>query len=201
MSKSSNQIQISLLDNINSEEKQMVYGVVAFSNLISSAGHFFTKKDLVDLSMSFMKNVQQGKAFFDTHHDRKPIDAYIVESFITESKDKNNSQFPSDAWVIGIKVDDSGTWEQVKSKDINSFSATFEADLTQEVVEYEVPTVIAGVTETEGDHSHTYVLVLDDNGNILSGKTNEVDGHYHDVYYIGSTGEGSGHAHRFYTSY
>ena len=46
-------------------------------------------------------------------------------------------------------------------------------------------------------HTHRVVVIVDRDMNVLRGKTDEVDGHVHDVITVGVVDEADGHTHKF----
>lgn len=111
-----------------SEELQVVYGIVYEPNMADSDGDYMTAETIIKAAHNFMVASRE----IDRNHSESPLACFPVESFIAR---KGDSQFPEGAWVLGVKIVDRALWEEVKSGKYKSFSlqATCEIGETREL--------------------------------------------------------------------
>jgi hypothetical protein len=64
-------------------------------------------------------------------------------------------------------------------------------------VEMDVPSVLAGMTQKNEDHTHDFLVAYDPTGKFLGGKTSETGDHFHVIKRGTATEESNGHSHRF----
>jgi hypothetical protein len=133
----------------------------------------------------------------DIQHDLSESGCQVVESFIAR---KDWEPWVEGAWVMGVKCTDS-IWKAVKSGELNGFSFYGTSKKVPAKVLVEVAKQIAGITELNTEeilppHSHTFVLNLDNTGDIVSGKTDLVMEHSHIIKHGTATEEELDHRHR-----
>jgi hypothetical protein len=96
-----------------------------------------------------------------------------------------------------IKDDD--LWDQIMNHELNGFS--YQALVSMAGVEIDLPALssVTGVTEADpiDGHSHHFFVMLDDDGKIISGGTDETNGHTHDIRNHTFTGMADNHVHLF----
>jgi hypothetical protein len=132
----------------------------------------------------------------DTSHDNVPNGSYPVETFIAREGDPD---YTPGAWVMGVKIEGEDTWQRVLRGELNGFS--FQSLVVPKLVEvvYEVVRDHVGETEPAADdHNHTYFVVLDEQGSVVGGYTDNVDGHSHSIRRASVTELAEGHNHRFF---
>lgn len=96
------------------ESRRMVYGVVYAPDQVDSQGDFADRFVIEQAAHAFMKNAKTGQV--DQNHDFKPLEgAYVAESWIIRGDGGEFSDWMSNAWAVGIKIDDDTTWELIKS--------------------------------------------------------------------------------------
>ncbi|ANO57654.1 hypothetical protein [Vibrio phage vB_VhaS-a] len=130
----------------------------------------------------------------DTMHDREKNGSFVVESFIAREGDP---MFITGAWVVVIHVVDVELWEQVKAGDYRGVSLDFSFEYEFVEYEIEIPDVIEGMTENEDGHKHKFYVRLDDNGQLIGGYTDIVNGHMHYIMRGTKTELAHGHEHTY----
>lgn len=175
------------------EDKQLAYGEVYVPMIPDSQGDFMTAVEIEKMSHQFMKDgLLRG---VDTQHDLQDNGAVVVESFIAR---KDDPDFIHEAWVAAVWVPDE-IWPLVKSGELGGFSMYGSGERTPTMITIEIPDngIIKGDTDTAEDHTHTYFVKYDDEGNFLGGETNAVDGHSHKIIKGTTTEKADDHRHRF----
>lgn len=175
------------------EDKQLAYGEVYVPMIPDSQGDFMTAVEIEKMSHQFMKDgLLRG---VDTQHDLQDNGAVVVESFIAR---KDDPDFIHEAWVAAVWVPDE-LWPLVKSGELGGFSMYGSGERTPTMITIEIPDngIIKGDTDTAEDHTHTYFVKYDDEGNFLGGETNAVDGHSHKIIKGTTTEKADDHRHRF----
>ena len=174
------------------DELQVVYGEVYAPDFPDVDGDYMTATEIRSMAHRFL---QSGKLnFIDIMHNNGLVPACVVESYIAR---KGDPDFIEDAWVVGVHIEDPDLWSDVKSGKYNGFSMEALVKKTPKVLEIEVPEVIEGPTQKAEGHEHTFEIRFGDNGEFLGGRTNIVNGHYHEIKRATVTDEAEGHAHRF----
>ena len=174
-------------------EKGIVYGLVYEPNALDSHGELMLPDD-VQLAAHRFLTVPDLSQAIDTNHDGFPNGCYPVESFVAR---KGDPDYPEGGWVIGVKCSPV-MLARVKNGDINGFSFDCMVKPVDVEVSYDLMRDHVGLTEPTNDHVHTYVVEFDDMGRIKSGKTDTVDGHYHDITRASVTQRAHNHNHRFF---
>lgn len=135
----------------------------------------------------------------DVEHDNNDVTgrAYSVESFIVREGDPD---FIEGSWVVAMKIEDDELWSKILSNEINGYS--YEATvnfLAGTFVDADDDGVRTGQTEPDlhDGHTHTFVVLVDENNRPVEGGTDVVDGHSHTISTHTVTDEAAGHSHRF----
>jgi hypothetical protein len=68
---------------------------------------------------------------------------------------------------------------------------------TETELEIEIPESVTGGTDVSAGHSHTFKADFDEEGVLIGGTTNEVNGHAPIIKFPTKTEEYDGHSHRF----
>jgi hypothetical protein len=185
-----------------SKEKRQIFGVVAYADVLSVAGDYFSKETLQRMAQQFMIDFLSGTAKIDVQHKNNPIEAFPYVSFVTG--DSPEDGLPANAWMIGVKVLDDLTWEAILEGELCSFSMECLGHGTSKGVILSLPRIIVGVTEpaNHDGHFHTFIIHLDPTtGMILSGVTSEDEGHSHQIKSFSRTERRFAHNHRYFTSF
>lgn len=176
------------------DELQIAYGEVYIPMVPDSDGEFMTAEEIRKMAHRFLAKGIPGN--IDSYHDNRLVGAVVVESFIARADDP---VFIAGAWVVGVHIPDPDLWQRVKSGEFNGFS--MEATVKRRDVELEMvlPDTIKGGTFPAGDpeHEHTFVVAYDDGGEFIGGRTNVVNGHYHDIIRGTITETAEDHFHKF----
>lgn len=149
-------------------DERLVTGQVYAPDTLDSHGHFMSKKELRRVAHQFMSDGLLTS--IDVQHDNNPVDAVIVESFIAR---KGDPDFEEGAWVATTKINDYHIWNLVKQGVLNGYSfeiLTYRQDVD---VEIEYQSWYYGFTDPDphDKHDHPFMVRLDENGEILWGKT------------------------------
>lgn len=174
--------------------KRIVYGEVYAPYVLDTYAEFMYPDDIEKMAHRFMR-LDLSKTI-DTSHDNVPNGSYPVETFIAREGDPD---YTPGAWVMGVKIEGEDTWQRVLRGELNGFS--FQSLVVPKLVEvvYEVIRDHVGETEPAADdHTHTYFVTLDEQGLVVGGYTDNVDGHSHRIGRASVTAEAEGHNHRFF---
>jgi hypothetical protein len=193
--KDSDQIYLKLFQKATKEEDQVVYGEVYVPNRVDTDHETMDEKSVEYAAWEFLSTGKTDK--IDIQHDLAESGCQVVESFIAR---KDWEPWVEGAWVMGVKCTDS-IWKAVKSGDLNGFSFYGTSKKVPARVLVEVAKQIAGVTEDNTEeilppHVHTFVINLDNKGNIVSGKTDIVMEHSHPIIHGTATEDELDHRHR-----
>jgi|GEM_PF-1454375 hypothetical protein len=102
------------------KEKQMVYGVVYSPEEEDSQGQFTTVEEIEKAAEKFMK---AGKtAMVDKNHDEQAGQGFIKESWIKKDIEPLFPDEKNGSWIVGIKVENENTWEEIKKGEITGLS-------------------------------------------------------------------------------
>lgn len=176
------------------DEKQIAYGMVYAPMEVDSWGEAMTAEDIETMAHRFMA-LKLNKTIDEMHDEQPKQDVYPVESFIAR---KGDPDYPEGAWVLGVKVEDSQTWEAIKSGQLNGFSFQAMVKKVPVVAEITFDPEIIGRTENVDDHDHLFFVEMDDEGQILGGYTSTNEGHSHKIIRGTATETVNGHAHRYF---
>lgn len=182
------------IEKINKMQR-IVTGQVYAPDCLDSHGHFMTAKQLEKTAHQFMMDGLQNS--IDFMHDNELVDACIVESFIA----RGHPDWEEGSWVASTKISDDDAWEAVLDGRINGYSFEILTYKHKIEVDIEYKSWFYGFTDPSPDdnHSHSYLVKMDDKGNILWGQTSEADdGHIHKIERSNITQKADGHSHRFH---
>lgn len=176
------------------EEKQLAYGAVYIPMIPDSQGDFMTSIEIEKMAHGFMMDgLLRG---VDTQHDLCDNGSIVVESFIVRKGDLDFT-VPG-TWVAVVKITDE-LWPLVKSGELGGFSMYGSGERTPTMITIEIPDdgIMKGETDDTEDHTHSYSIRFNEDGDFLGGETNVVDGHSHKITKGTVTEEHDGHRHRF----
>jgi hypothetical protein len=177
----------------SNSRKQIVYGEVYAPLTMDSQGEFMRAEDIELMAYRFLIHIGTSKGI-DTNHDNLPNGSFVVESFIAR---KGDPDFTEGAWVIGVHIPDAQVWAEVEAGRLNGFS--FQSLVRSVATEVEVVSFPqqVGLTASEQDHEHMFVMEVDGFGRVARGWTSEVNGHTHEIRYGTVTVPAAdGHTHR-----
>jgi hypothetical protein len=178
---------------IASEELHIVWGEVYIPDIPDSDGDFMDEVTVRNMAYQFMRD--KKLASIDIEHNNVLVNgATVVESFVAR---ENDPDFIPGSWVVGMYVPDDVIWDKIKKREINGFSIEALVKRSPVEVEIELPPVISGVTKQEQNHSHKFYVSYDSEGNFLGGRTDDFNGHYHDIKRGTITEKAEGHNHLF----
>jgi len=101
------------------EERRLVYGVIAESDMIDAQGDVMSARTIEDMAHDYM--IRSRK--FDDRHNWKQVAAMLVESWIVREDTNLFGQLvKAISWVIGVKVFDDMIWQKIKSGVYKAFS-------------------------------------------------------------------------------
>jgi uracil-DNA glycosylase len=101
------------------EERRLVYGVIAESDMIDAQGDVMNARTIEDMAHDYM--IRSRK--FDDRHNWKQVAAMLVESWIVREDTNLFGQLvKAISWVIGVKVFDDVIWQKIKSGVYKAFS-------------------------------------------------------------------------------
>lgn len=174
--------------------ERIVLAEVLIPDTVNVYGDFHTKDSVKQFAYSF---AESGFGV-DIEHDNidRTGPLLAVESFIARPGDPD---FIEGSWVIGVLIRDDNIWNDVLSGEINGFSYEALVKFVQVIIDLPIVKVISGVTEPDiyDGHTHKYVVILDDDGRVISGGTDEVNGHDHVIMVHTSTELSQSHRHIF----
>lgn len=179
------------------DEEQVIYCMVYRANQVDAHGDAMTSEEIKTLSYSFLKQYSI-KDRVDTNHDGESNGSYVIESWIVKSGDPVfTNPKDVDGWAVGIKVPNIEIWQLIKQGKINGVSFEALARKSYSLVEVSGSAEFYGETAQYEDHSHFFVVKLDEKGKVVAGVTSSDLGHSHQIYSGTATEESMGHAHRF----
>lgn len=135
----------------------------------------------------------------DVEHDENDVTGngmVVVESFLAREGDPT---FVEGAWVVAIKFTDEALWQQVLAGELNGLS--YQATVYQESDPEQIApsnTVVVGDTlpDIVDGHIHSFTVIVDQDGRVVAGGTDEVNGHSHTISSHSVTDSADGHTHR-----
>lgn len=175
------------------EYERVVFAEVLVPGVPNSYADYWTEKGIREAAYMFMR---EGYGI-DLEHDQvdRSGPLYVIESFIAREGDPD---FIKGSWVVGMKIEDDALWQDVLDNKINGYSFEALVEFTEATLTFEDDGTRTGITEPAADgHTHTFMAVVDFSGNVLSGGTDVVDGHSHDITSHTTTGSSAGHKHRY----
>ena len=174
--------------------RRIVMAEILIPDTLNVYGDYHTRASIEQFAYSF---AESGFGI-DVEHDNidRTGSLLVVESFIARS---NDSDFIEGSWVIGILVRDNDIWNGVLSGEINGFSYEALVKFVDIIIDVPVDKVISGVTEPDiyDGHTHKYTVILDDDGRVISGGTDVVNTHDHNISVHTSTDLAQSHRHIF----
>lgn len=174
------------------KERQVVYGEVYAPGVPDSDGEYMTEEEIWKAAYKFL---QSGNlAAIDREHDNEATGAFVVESFIARDEDPD---FIPNSWVLGVRVPDPELWGLIMSGEINGFSMEAYVQYVPQEIELEIPEDIEGSTSEAQRHRHKFRVEFDDKGKFLGGRTDIVNGHWHEIRRGTITEKSDGHHHRY----
>ena len=112
------------------DEMQRAYGIVYAPDEVDSQGDTANAATVLKAATGFMMKKRQDKV--DKDHSFKPEQAFVAESWIVRKGDPLFPDEKAGAWAVGIQVQDTDVWEQLKSGALTGLSlagtATTKAD-------------------------------------------------------------------------
>jgi len=172
---------------------RIVYAEVIIPNSINVEGDFHTEESVREFAYGFALN-GYGLDIGHDNYDREDI--YPVEYFIAR---ENDPDFVPGSWVVGLYIGNDDIWQQIMNNELNGYS--YEALVKSLPIEISVPSDATryGVTEPNlyDGHVHNFFVILDDDGRVIVGGTDEQEGHSHLIRYHTFTEEFDGHVHTF----
>lgn len=180
----------------SNDSLQIVYAEVYIPYRVDTDHETMTKEDVEMAAHDFLA---KGRVFkIDVQHDLVESGCHVVESFIAR---KGWEPFIEDAWVMGVKCTDE-VWKQIQEGDLNGFSFYGTTKKSPLKVLVEVTKQLAGVTQKSDEngpippHDHSYIINFNNEGGIVSGKTDIVHEHFHAIKHGTATEEEMDHRHR-----
>lgn len=186
---------ISLMKKAEKKDDQVVYGEVYVPDRIDTDHETMTAEEVEKMAWEFLSTGKISK--IDIQHDLSESGCMVVESFIAR---KGWTPWVEGSWVMGVKCTDD-IWKAVKSGELNGFSFYGTSKKVPAKVLVEVAKQMAGITEKNDEeilppHEHSFIINLDNKGNIVSGKTDTVLEHMHVIKHGTATEEELDHRHR-----
>ncbi len=174
--------------------ERVVMGEILIPDTPNSYGDIMSREAIKEFAYAYMI---QGYEI-DVNHDNVVVDdvVSVVESFIVRPGDPD---FIEGSWVIAMKINDDGIWQQVLDGTINGYSYEALVTMLPVAIQNLRNRVITGTTQPdlEDGHTHTYTVVVDDLNKPLSGGTGVTDGHSHGISTHTYTDITDAHWHRF----
>jgi hypothetical protein len=188
---SSDFVKIQKTDKIN----KVVKGIVYTANDVDTDGETMSVEDVQKAAWNFL--AQRKEKNIDLQHDWQESGCYVVESYVTEKDDPN---FPENSWVMAVKCTDE-IFKQIENGELNGFSFGGYSNKFVQRVMLEVAKQIIGETNENLNkdiipaHKHTFILWYDNDGKLIKGHTDTVQGHSHKISYGTATDKEAGHSH------
>lgn len=118
---------------IESEDERIVFGAVLIPDQKiyrkdEKLGEYHvtaSAENIRKIREKFFKS--QNTTAVNTNHQGEPVQAYLMESFISDEKKgipnpEPFSNLPYGTWYVGYKIEDDQVWNDVKSGKFNGFS-------------------------------------------------------------------------------
>lgn len=188
--------QVVAFKNIQSD-RQIVYGQVYVPNILDTHGEMMLPEAVEQMGHRFMATLKNDQ--IDLMHNNRVVKATVIESWIQREE---SDMYTVGAWVIGLKIDDSQLWTDIKSGKYNGFSVDTWITKVDATVEVTFLPQVFGFTQKTDGHEHAFFIQVDEFGNIEKGWTSvEKDGdgnlHSHSIIYGTATELTNMHGHRF----
>lgn len=175
-------------------DQRLVYAEVYAPNRPDSDGEYMTAQEIQKMAHAFTARGEMGQ--IDVMHNNEVVPGVkIVESFIAR---KGDQDFLEGSWVVGMHVDNDQLWQAIKEDKINGFSMEAMVYRHEREVEIEIPPIVSGSTQkSEDGHVHKFYVSYDDAGHFMGGRTDMVNGHYHEIRAGTVTELAQQHRHKF----
>lgn len=175
-------------------ELRLVYGEVYAPDRPDAQGEFMTAEEIRKMAHRFVRERKFDQ--IDVMHNNKVVKCDVVESWVEQA----GTMFVKDAWCVAVHVPDDDLWDAFKTGKLNGFSLEAYVKKVEREVEIEIPESVSGVTSEDEGHSHKFVVkydAVDGELRFLGGRTDVVDGHYHEIKAGTKTQVTKDHSHRF----
>lgn len=175
--------------------ERIVFAEMLIPETPNSYGDYWTKEGIREAAYEFAK---QGYGI-DVNHDNNDVTGavHVIESFIAREGDPD---FIVGSWVVGMHIADDTMWDQVLAGEINGYSYEAIISFTDAILAVDDDGLRMGYTEPDVNdgHIHSFILTVDDEGFILEGGTDTVNGHSHSISgSVVTDAAEDGHVHRF----
>jgi hypothetical protein len=174
------------------EQLQVVFGEVYSPGIPDSDGEYMTAEEIRKAAYRFLATGNLSAV--DVEHNNEESGAFVVESFISRADDPD---YIEDSWVIGVHVPDPDLWNLIISEELNGFSMEAAVMRVPQEIELELPEDIEGDTGYSQGHRHRFRVDFDDNGKFIGGRTDIVNGHWHEIRRGTITEKANDHHHRY----
>lgn len=176
----------------SADDRQILFGEVYTPNVLDTHGEMMLSDGVELMAHRFMASLKNDQ--IDIMHDNRVVKAVVIESFIAREGD---AEYNEGAWVVALKIEDTGLWDEIKRGKYNGFSIETRITKVPAVVELTFYKQVFGVTAKTDGHDHVFFIQIDDGGEIVGGFTSEADdGHTHRVLRGTATELTLDHAHR-----
>lgn len=175
---------------------KIVKGIVYTALDVDTDGETMSVEDVQKAAWNFL--AQRKEKNIDIQHDWQASGCAVVESYVTEKGDPN---FPENSWVMAVKCTDE-IFQKVIDGELNGFSFGGYSEKYVQRVMLEVARQAVGETfenlnkDIIPSHKHSFIIWYDNDGHIVKGHTDVVEGHQHTISYGTSTDKSIGHSHR-----
>jgi hypothetical protein len=180
------------------EDRQMVWGEVYAPFVIDTWGDMMLPVDIETMAHRYLRDLAI-KETIDTNHDQKSNGSYPIESFIARD---NDPDYTPGAWVLGVKVEDADIWTEIKKGNLNGFSFQALVRKVPSVVQIDIVPENIILTEENLGHTHIAYVRINDDGQVIGGRTSTDFDHSHEIFAGTATEEakmdGKVHRHRYF---
>ena len=174
--------------------ERVVFAEVLIPDTPNVYGDLWSRTAIRDAAYMFMRD---GFGI-DINHDNLDVtgDVYMVESFIARPSDPD---FIDGAWVVGMKIVSDTIWQDILDNKINGYSYEALVAFISATLRIEDDGVRTGYTEPdlEDGHTHTFMVMVDEENRPTSGGTSVDFGHSHTITGHTVTDMADGHTHRY----
>jgi predicted ABC-type ATPase len=187
-----------VLKNFSEDGMHYVFGEVYTPMEIDTDTECMTAADVRRMAYEFVSSGKINQ--IDVMHNKKPCGAKVVESYIARDGDPD---FKPGTWVMCVQIPDGPVWDDVKNGDLNGFSFHASVNKVPITVSLEIIKSAFGQTEPNNDqkiippHMHSFFAEFGDDGRVISGATDNVMGHSHQIKGTVITETVMGHNHRY----
>lgn len=175
-------------------KQQIVEGLVYEPHALDTYCEAMLPEDIEVMAHRFMR-LDLSKVV-DYQHDNVLVNAHPVESWIVRH---DHPHYSVGSWVVSMKVEDAAVWKKIEAGEINAFSFEAMVKAVKAEVTFGVTRDQLGFTEpAEDGHRHAFYVRLGEDGNVVEGRTSEVNGHFHEIKKSSTTARSDGHNHRYF---